>query len=71
VLIEAAVGEGSALAGRSLAESRLPSGVLVVSLLRDGTVVYPRGDTVVAPGDRLTVLVARGREPEVQKLLTG
>lgn len=71
VLIEAAVGEGSALAGRSLAESRLPSGVLVVSLLRDGTVVYPRGDTVVAPGDRLTVLVARGREAEVQKLLTG
>jgi len=43
----------------------------LVSLLRDGTVVYPRGDTVVAPGDRLTVLVARGREAEVQKLLTG
>jgi len=71
VLIEAVVGSGSALVGRSLAEARLPPGVLVLSMLRDGTVVFPRGDTVVAPGDRLTVLASRVREAEVRRLLTG
>src|SRR5690606_37073071 len=51
--------------------ARLPPGVLVLSLLREGTVVHPRGDTVVAAGDRLTVLAARGREAEVRRYLTG
>lgn len=71
VLLEAVVAEGSPLVGRTLAEARLPPGVLVLSLLREGTVVHPRGDTVVAAGDRLTVLAARGREAEVRRYLTG
>ncbi|HZW27900.1 MAG TPA: chloride channel protein [Trueperaceae bacterium] len=70
-LLEAVVDARSPLAGLSLAEARLPAGVLVLSLLRDGTVVYPRGDTIVAAGDRLTVLAARGREDEVRRYLTG
>src|SRR5690606_35125808 len=68
-LLEATVSAASPVAGRSLAEARLPAATLVVSLVRDGAVTYPRGDTVVAAGDRLTVLTAAGAEDEVKRYL--
>lgn len=68
-LLEAVVRESSPLVGRSLAHARLPSSTLIVSLLRDGTVIYPHGDTVVALGDRLTVLTATGQEETVRRFL--
>ncbi len=70
-LLEATVRPSSPLAGRSLAEARLPPSTLVVSLVRDGAVTYPRGDTVIQPGDRLTVLTAVGSEDLVQRYLVG
>jgi CIC family chloride channel protein len=70
-LLEATVSAASPVAGRSLAEARLPAATLVVSLVRDGAVTYPRGDTVVAAGDRLTVLTAAGAEDEVKRYLVG
>ncbi len=70
-LLEATVSAASPVAGRSLAEARLPAATLVVSLVRDGAVTYPKGDTVVAAGDRLTVLTAAGAEDEVKRYLLG
>src|SRR5690606_10394570 len=60
VLLEAAVSETSPLARTALAQARMPPATLVVSLVREGAVIYPRGDTTIAPGDRLTVLTAAG-----------
>lgn len=68
-LLEAVVRQASPLVGRSLAEALLPPSTLVVSVLRDGTVIYPRGDTVIEAGDRLTVLVAKGHEEAVRRYL--
>src|SRR5690606_15512972 len=68
-LLEATVRRGALLAGKSLAAARLPQATLIVSLLRDGTVIYPRGDTVITEGDRLTVLVAKGQEASVRRYL--
>ena len=68
-LLEAEVPAGSPLVAKSLAEARLPPATLVISLLRDGTVSYPRGDTVIAAGDRLTVLTAKGQEDSVRRFL--
>jgi len=55
--LEVTVPAGSPVAGRTLREAALPQGVLVVAVLRDGEVIFPRADTVLQAGDRLTVLV--------------
>ncbi|MCS7236631.1 MAG: TrkA C-terminal domain-containing protein [Armatimonadota bacterium] len=55
--VEATVPPGSPLASRTLREAALPPGVLVVAVLRDGEVLFPKADTVLQEGDRLTVLL--------------
>lgn len=70
-LLEVDVTDRSPLAGRSLAAARLPPATLVLSLVRAGTVVYPRGDTVIQAGDRLTLLTATGHEADVRAHLGG
>lgn len=51
-------GEGptAALVGRPLREVRMPEGVLVALVHRDGQIAVPGGSTVLRAGDRLTVL---------------
>lgn len=45
--------------GKSLSELDLPSGGQVMAILREGTVVVPRGDTVLKAGDELLILARR------------
>ena len=49
-------GPTAALLGRPLKDVRLPSGVLVALVHRDGAVTVPSGGTVLRAGDRLTIL---------------
>ena len=49
------VGEEAPIAGRTLAEARLPRGVLVTAIARDGSVIVPGGSDRVEPGARLVV----------------
>ncbi|WP_412060687.1 amino acid permease [Rubrivirga sp. IMCC45206] len=49
-------GPTAALAGKALREVRLPPGVLVALVHRDGQIAVPGGSTVLEVGDRLTVL---------------
>jgi Trk K+ transport system NAD-binding subunit len=44
------------LTGRPLRDIRLPEGAMVVLIRRDGDVIYPRGNTQLRIGDRLTVM---------------
>ncbi len=71
VLFEVVVPASSPLVGRPLSESRLPASTLVVSILRDGEVIFPRGSTEILGGDRLTVLAAAGSEPGVRAYFAG
>jgi trk system potassium uptake protein TrkA len=50
----------SPLAGKSLRQADLPSGLLVTSVTRGDRVFVPNGDTVLAAGDRLSVLGQAG-----------
>jgi len=45
--------------GRKLRAVGLPKGVIVTSISREGEVVLPSGDTMLAIGDRLSVLGGR------------
>ncbi|WP_412070056.1 amino acid permease [Rubrivirga sp. IMCC43871] len=49
-------GPTAALAGKALREVRLPPGLLVALVHRDGQIAVPGGSTVLEVGDRLTVL---------------
>lgn len=50
------------LAGRTLHDAALPEDCLVISIRRAGELLYPRGSTVLLPGDILTVLLGTERE---------
>jgi Trk K+ transport system NAD-binding subunit len=65
-LFEVTVQPSSALIGVTLADARLPTGTLVVSVLRDGEVLFPRAATAFQAADRLTVLAAAEAEADVR-----
>jgi H+/Cl- antiporter ClcA len=54
------LGAHSPVAGKSLRQADLPSGLLVTSVTRGERVFVPNGDTVLAAGDHLSVLGQAG-----------
>jgi potassium/hydrogen antiporter len=60
-LREVLISPESPAAGRSVVELRLPDGVLIVLLHRDGSVRVPQGGTVLRAGDEVLIL-AEGEE---------
>ncbi|MGP8009277.1 MAG: TrkA C-terminal domain-containing protein [Acidimicrobiales bacterium] len=50
--------EGASIAGVAIRSPLVPRGVLITSIERGKDVIRPSGDTVLAVGDRLTVLGA-------------
>ena len=66
-LFEVAVQPSSPLVDIELAQGRLPAGTLVVSILRDGEVLFPRGSTTLHAGDRLTVLASASSAAAVRR----
>jgi len=68
-VIDAGVDERSALAGRRLSEAGFPPGAIVVTLQRGADVILPRGETILQPGDRLSILTPTPRSEDVRRLL--
>ena len=62
--------ETSALVGKPLAEVKLPAGVLIAAVVREGEVLIPGGATVVQPGDHLVIFLLRKVLGKLEKLLT-
>ncbi len=55
-LISVTVQNGSELDGQTIAAVKWPESTLIVDVMRDGGEMIPQGDTVLHPGDTLTVL---------------
>lgn len=67
-VLDVAVRPDSRLAGRPLAE--LPATTSVIgAIVRDGTVVFPRGQEQLQAGDRVIVLAERRRVRDVERAL--
>jgi trk system potassium uptake protein TrkA len=67
-VLDVAVRPGSRLTGRPLAE--LPATTSVIgAIVRDGTVVFPRGEERLRAGDRVIVLAERRRVRDVERAL--
>ncbi|WP_251343533.1 Trk system potassium transporter TrkA [Haloplanus halophilus] len=58
-VLEVEVGEESVLAGRPIHESvaDLPDGVVIGAITREESLITPRGDTVIQPGDHVVVFL--------------
>ena len=69
-VLEAEALPSSLLVGKPLREAKLPKGVVIGGILRDGVVQAIRGDTVIEAGDTVTIFSARGKIAQVEKLLS-
>ena len=54
--------------GKPLHKIRFPKGSLVVGILREGKPVIPRGNDVIAPGDRVIIVALQHIIPKVEKI---
>jgi trk system potassium uptake protein TrkA len=70
-VLEIEVEEGSVLVDRPIHESvaDLPDGVVIGAIARNGTLVIPRGDTVIERGDHVVVFVEIGSLEEASSKL--
>ena len=69
-LVEFAVGGDDAIAGAAVRELGLPRSALIAVISRDGESIPPRGNTVVAAGDRLFVLVPTKGRADLEDVFT-
>ena len=69
VMIEAKIEPGMRLAGIPLRDAQLPAECLVVSIRREGELLFPRGSTSILPGDVVTFLVSPRGEDLLQQYL--
>ena len=67
-IIEAEALETSSLVGAPLREIKMPPGVILGAIVRDGEVIIPCGDTVVRTNDRVIVMATAGAVRQVEKM---
>jgi trk system potassium uptake protein TrkA len=63
--------EDSPAVGKPLAAVQLPRDALIASVVRDSRAIIPRGDTVLAAGDRVVLVTLPASYGQAVKFLTG
>ena len=67
-LVELTVPGTSSTVGRRVEALELPAECVLVTVLRAGEVVIPRGDTTITAGDRIIALIRADRQPQLVTL---
>ena len=70
-IVELKLAEDSPAAGRPLYELRLPTDAVLVAVLREGHVLIPQPETVLAADDELVALAEPDSEPALRAALVG
>ena len=70
-LVEMTLPPDSPSAGRPLYELRLPADSAIVAILREGHVVIPQPETVLASGDEVVALSTPDSESELRQTVVG
>ncbi len=70
-LVEVTLADDSPAGGTTLADLGVPREATVVAVVRDDRLIVPRGDTRLAAGDEVLVLVTAEAEDDVRQLLVG
>ena len=69
-VLEADVFESFEYAGKALRDVRLPMGVIIGAIVRDGVPLSLRGDTVIEKDDRLVLFAAAESIKQVEKMFS-
>ena len=70
-LVEMRLPEGSPALGKAIRELQLPADTVIVSIIRDGKLVIPRGDTGLQVGDEVLAVSTVKAEPALKNALVG
>ncbi len=70
-LVEVTLADDSPADGVSVADLDVPRDATIVAVVRRDHLLVPRGDTRLAVGDEVLVLITADAEDEVQRLLVG
>jgi len=67
-ILEVLVKGTSRIAGKALRDTPFPEGALIAAVVRDRKVIIPRGDTIIAPNDRVIVFMLPQAVKKVERL---
>jgi trk system potassium uptake protein TrkA len=70
-IVEMTLPDDSPNTGRALFELRLPADSAIVAILREGHVVIPQPETVLAAGDEVVALTAQASESALRQTIVG
>ncbi len=70
-ILQLRVGRGCPWLGRKLMELEFPSDAVIGAVLKQGQVLTPRGDTVLAAGDEVVVFALSGSAAQVEDFFAG
>lgn len=70
-IVEAMVEDRSAVAGKSVEQVDFPPETVISVVLRDGTLIVPKGSTTLQPKDEIIAIVNRESETALRDLLAG
>jgi len=68
-LVELTLEETSPGIGKAIKDLALPSGVILVSIIRGSELILPKGSTILATGDEILAVTAAQGEMEIKKAL--
>ena len=70
-IAEVPISATAPVVGKKLWEITLPKEVIISCILRNDSIIIPRGDTRILAGDQLVVVSSNGQETAALKVLTG
>jgi trk system potassium uptake protein TrkA len=70
VLAEIMMFPACSWADKQIKTMPIPHDCVIVSIARDGNLIYPRGDTTILPADKVLIVIDKKNIPELRKILT-
>jgi trk system potassium uptake protein TrkA len=70
-IVQATIEEGSAVAGRRLRDLALPTPTNIAVIVREGSAIFPDGDTPILIGDDVVAFTTSKNEPALRQALFG
>lgn len=70
-LVEVTLAPTSPAVGQSISELGLPGDATIVATLREGRLITPKPETVLAAGDEILLLITDGADAELTRILIG
>lgn len=71
MLVEETLTDGAPCGRRTISEAAWPAGSVVVSIQRGASLLFPHGDTIVEPGDVVSVLTRPEHAEQLRTWLRG